>query len=159
MAVALPKDQIPQAHTLLRIDHHAPEDMAFVLACLRFGAISLEEFKLWLFWAISQVEHPPKYVYALMNAWDEPGFDAPFIARILPADLGDAQTVKAIVGIGYARRLKGERDVAAQLMAMSLEDAPQVAERMVRLFPMLELERVFAKHGLGGQGMQRAGGG
>lgn len=127
---------------LWRVTRDDSEDLGFALSCLFSGAVTLEEFKGWIYLVLEQSDEFPDYLvnltdvehqHELLSGWRD-------LVGFWPESPLSPREKKAVTGIAYAR-FEGFRDDTIRRGAASsaLREADALRERFARSFPSISI--------------------
>ena len=116
------------------------EDLGFVLMCLAYQAITIEELKKWLDIVLmdTPTEELPNYFFDLI---DGDVFDIFKNMSYVPHDNLSRYEEYAVEGIAYIRKVRPLIDmvVKEETALKSLQNNPQILERFKKFFPFVEI--------------------
>ena len=116
------------------------EDLGFALACLDYQAITIEELKKWLEIVLmdTPTEELPNYFFDLI---DGDVFDIFKNISYVPHSSLSRYEKYALEGIAYIRKVRPLIDmvVKEETALKSLQNNPQILERLKKFFPFVEI--------------------
>lgn len=125
-----------------KIYKHDSEDLAFSLDCLFYQAITIDEFKLWLYIVLrdTNIESLPNYFFDLVN-FDKDLFHITNIIGFVPHEKLSEEERKAICGIAYLRNVRSLYDIGVDraVAIKALERHSNISEQFNKFFPFIEL--------------------
>ena len=116
------------------------EDLGFVLMCLAYQAITIEELKKWLDIVLmdTPTEELPNYFFDLI---DGDVFDIFKNMSYVPHSSLSRYEKYALEGIAYIRKVRSLTDMLAkeETALKALQNNPQILERFKKFFPFVEI--------------------
>jgi len=117
-------------------------DLGFALSCLVPGAITLEEFKNWIYLVLAESEEFPDYLielidfehkHELIRSWRD-------VVGFWPASPLSRVEERGVVGIGYARFPQFRHDTISRGEARAtLQQSDALRDRFARSFPTIDI--------------------
>lgn len=137
-----------------RVTRDDSEDLGFALSCLTSGAVTLEEFRGWIYLVLEQSEEFPDYLIDLTDVEQKHELNRRWrdVVGFWPSLELSPSEEKALLGIAYARFEKFRDDTIRRgAAADALKESPELRERFARSFPAISIPDDGRAAGAGAQ--------
>ncbi len=130
-----------------RLTKEDSKDLGFASLCLTFGALTLDDFKQWIYYIIeySDIDDIPTYLFDYLDVGEENGPNFHEVVPWVPCSgLKDDTDYNSVSGIfamrGGYNNMNYEPRVSKGTAIRALKNSPHIEKRFRESFPFIEWE-------------------